>query len=240
MQNKFLKFGLGFIAIVILVILFTPVKVVPYSTISVSGECAINIPKDKSSITLRVRTLDANAGTSLSKMNERLAYWTRVASEFNDISIQTTEIYAYEKTEWNQSENRQIKLGYETTGAVEIISSDQSQITRIMSLISESDDTVLVENLRMFASPESIKNATEDCLAAAFENAKKRGELLASEMNKKLGDAISIKYNDGSSTEIPIRPLARAMVITKDMGAGSIASNDQAVGTSVNVVFNVK
>lgn len=212
-------------------------------TISVKGECLTTAPRDKTAITLRIRTL---APTTVESMRAA----TNQASEITEylttlpVEMQTTQFDSYEKTEWDRNEQKSITLGIETIIAIEVSANNIETIEQVLETFAGVTN-VYTENLRMYTSPETLKPIVEKCLGIAVENARVRADALAAGDGKKAGKMISV--SSGTSTEDVVAPAAgnfmRSKVALTSSAldtSGTIVTKDTDVSVSVNAVFEIK
>jgi hypothetical protein len=153
------------------------------------------------------------------------------------MQIQTTQFSSYEKTEWNHDASKSISLGFETTISTEFSSANRETIEKILSHVaaSSSFDDVAPENLRMYASPEKIKIATENCLGIAVMNARARATTIAASEGTQLGAMISAEYGEAANESAP-SPMPRVMAMAKSMDV-NLASKDAEISVAVRATF---
>ncbi len=214
----------------------------PVKTISVSGECTTTAPKDKTAITIEVRTMDSNPATSMkiatAKMSEITAFLKTL-----DIDMQTTRFDSYEKTEWDDVARKSVVLGTETVVAVEVSSDTMENIEIVLARFAGQPD-IYTNNLRMFTSAEKMKPAMESCLESAVDNARSRANAIAAADNKSVGKLISATYGD-NNTSAPYNSGAmlmrgKAMESSSFDMAGGFVSTDTEISVSVGAVFEIK
>jgi uncharacterized protein YggE len=212
------------------------------SMVATSGECLTGAKKDRTAITLRVRALDKNSATSMktasAKMAEITTYLKNTGAE-----IQTTDFSSYEKTEWDQENQKSVSLGIETSLAVEASSENMATIESILEKFA-GDENVYTENLRMFTSAKTMQTAIEECLDGAVKNARARAESIAAADGKTVGKLISATY--GNTAPSPIMPAnflrGAKMEVAMDAAyaGGGLVAKDTEVSVAVNAVFEVK
>lgn len=213
-------------------------------TISVSGECLTTAPKDRTAITLRVTTLNKNAAQSMKMASSQIADITAYLKTL-PVKMQTTEFNSYEKTEWDRVAQKSVKLGIETTIAVEVSADNIETIEQVLTKFAGMEN-VYSENLRMFTSTETLKPILEKCLGTAVENARVRANALAAGDGRRAGKMMAVEY--GASTNNVVRPTANylrsaKMAVAEDSAAftaGGIVAKDTEVSVSVSAVFEIK
>ncbi len=212
-------------------------------TINVNGECLTTAPKDRTAITLRVKTLDKNAAVSMKKATEKMAAITDYLKTI-DVQMQTTEFNSYEKTKWNRALEQDETLGVETVIAVEVSAKDPEIIASVLNKYAGQED-VFANNLHMFTSSETLKPIMEKCLGAAVEDARARANALVAPKNK-AGKLLSVSYGNASYQERPManyRLMGAKMAMTESAAfdtGGSIVGKDTEITVNVSATFEIK
>lgn len=239
---------LGVIAAIALIAMFaihTAKRFIPaadQSVVATNGECLTSVPKDRTAITLRVRFLDKNSATSMKIASVKMSEITRFLSTL-DIEMQTTDFSSYERTEWNQVEQRSESLGYETSIAVEASAESMAVIETILEKFA-GDENVYTEGLRMFTSAKTIKPAQEKCLGTALKNARERAESIAIADGKTVGKLVSASYgNVAPSPIVPsnfLRSAKMEMAMDTAYTGGGLVAKDTEVSVAVSAVFEIE
>ncbi len=210
--------------------------------IAVNGECLTSAPKDRTAITLRVKTLDNSAAVSMKLASTKMAEITTYLKTL-DVQLQTTQFDSYEKTEWDRNSQKSVTLGMETNIAVEVSAKDMDTIEKVLTQFA-GQENVYSENLHMFTSAETLKPIMEKCLGEAVANARERAKAIAAGDNRKVGKMISAEY--GNSVSNPIRPTNFLRSAKMEMAAdaayagGGLVSKDTEVSVSVSAMFEVR
>ena len=213
-------------------------------TIAVTGECLATAPKDRTAITLRVTTLNKNAAESMKMASAQVADITAYLKTL-PVKMQTTEFNSYEKTEWDGKAQKSIKLGIETTIAIEVSADNIETIEGVLTKFAGAQN-VYTENLRMFTSTETMKPILEQCLGTAVENARVRANAIAAGDGARAGKMVAAEY--GASTNNVTRPTSNflrsaKMAMVEDTAAftaGGIVAKDTEVSVTVSAVFEIK
>ena len=208
-------------------------------TVSVTGECVTSAPKDRTAITLRVETLNKNSAGSVRDA-------TAIVQKINEyvktlpVEVQTNQFNSYEKTEWDNEAHKSVKLGIETTIAVEISAKSVDVIEQIMSEFA-GQENVYSENLRVYTSTLETQKAIEKCMAGAVENARVRAQTLANADGRKIGKLLSVSYGANTPDVYAPRTMNKMMVTaaTADV-SGTIMSRESEVAVSVSATFEIK
>lgn len=207
-------------------------------TISVSGECLTSAPKDRTAITLRVQTVDKNAAVSMKNASAKISEITDFLKT-QDVEMQTTRFDSYEKTEWDNTAQKSISLGIETTISIEVSAKNIETIQSVLAKFGGMKD-VYSENLHMFTSAEAMKPIMEKCLGTAVENARERANAIAKSEGRKVGKMISAQYFTTQS-DSDVRPMnfLSAKAESASIGSG-LVSKDTEISVGVGTIFEVK
>jgi uncharacterized protein YggE len=212
-------------------------------TVSVSGECLTTAPKDRTAITLRVKTLDKSAAVSMKRATDKITEITNFLKT-QDVKMQTTQFDSYEKTEWNSASQKSVSLGIETTIAVEISAEKIETIETVLNNFSGMEN-VYSENLRMFTSAETLKPILEKCLGDAVANARQRAGAIAAGDGRRVGRMISAEYAGGNGGIVRPANFLRSAKIAEtaafDIAAsGGLVSKDTEVSVGVSATFEIR
>ncbi len=215
-------------------------------TVSVTGECLTNVPKDKTAITLRVTTLDPSAAVSMKMATSQAAQITEFLKG-KSVEMQTTQFNSYEKTQWNHETQTSQTIGIETTVAIEISADNIETIEEVLNEFA-GEKNIYSENLRMYSSPAILIPAMEKCLTAAVENARVRADALAAGDGRRAGKILNVSYgaptddeNYGPTPRVAQRFGAKmAMADAAVNTAGTIVAKDTQVSVVVSATFEIK
>lgn len=208
-------------------------------TVSVSGECITSAPKDRTAITLRVETLNKNSAQSVRDA-------TAIVQKINEyvknlpVEVQTNQFNSYEKTEWDNELHKSVKLGIETTIAVEISAKSVDVIEQIMSEFA-GQENIYSENLRVYTSTYETQKAIEKCMTGAVENARERATALANADSRKIGKLLSVSYGANAPEIYAPRTMNKMVLATASADAsGTIMARDSEVSVTVSATFEIK
>ncbi|MBN1281904.1 MAG: SIMPL domain-containing protein [Alphaproteobacteria bacterium] len=209
-------------------------------TITVSGECLTTAPKDRTAITIRVQVLDKNAAVSMKRASGKMEEITKFLKT-QDVEVQTTRFDSYEKTEWNNTLQKSVTMGIETTIAIEVSAKKTETIEAILAKFAGTAD-VYSENLRMFTSAETMKPIMEKCLGTAIKNARERANAMAKSENRKIGKLLSAQYFSSSSdNDVQVANfMNRATKMESASFGGGLVSKDTEISVGVGAVFEIK
>lgn len=208
-------------------------------TVSVSGECITSAPKDRTAITLRVETLNKDSAQSVRDA-------TAIVQRINEylktlpVEVQTNQFNSYEKTEWDNEAHKSVKLGIETTIAIEISAKSVDVIEQIMSEFA-GQENIYSENLRVYTSTLETQHAIEKCMAGAVENARERATALARADGRRVGKMLSVSYGTNTPEIYAPRTMNKMMVTAASADAsGTIMARESEVSVSVSATFEIK
>ena len=212
--------------------------------IATTGECLTSAPKDRTSITLHVKTLDDNAAVSMRIAKVKIAEITEFLKTI-DVKMQTTMFDSREKTEWNHVEQKSIRLGYETSIAIDVSAEKPETIEIVLNQFAGNKD-IYLENFRMFTSAEAMKPVLEKCLGDAVANARVRATAIAVGDKRKVGKLVSAEYSLGDSVgarskNFLVRGMMEYNSAMEDLDIGTeLVSKDTLVSVTVYATFEVK
>ena len=212
-------------------------------TVSTNGECLTTAPRDRTSITLRVTTLDKNALKSMRDATAQMAEINTFLSAL-DVKTQTTEFNSYEKSEWNHTTQKSVNLGFETTIAVEVSADNMDVIEQVLNQFA-GQPNIYVGNLQMFTSAETLQPIMEKCLGDAVKNARERANALVAGDNRTVGKLLSVSYGNATYDYNPTANyrLMAAKATAESMDAvafGTLTSKDTNVSVKVSATFEIR
>ncbi len=230
------------LAILLVFAIFYPKRPEQIKTISVTGECTTTIPRDKTAITLRVKTLNENSAISVHDATE-LARKITDFVKTQPATAQTTDFTSYEKTQWNKDAEKYEVLGTQTEIAIEISSNTMETIETILTEFM-GEQNVYSDNLRMYASTNETRHAMESCLTEAIKNAQNRASAMAAASDMKIGKMLNASYG----TQPKIEPISRNMPMLAAKAytdnsidaSGTLSTTETEISVSVNATFELR
>ncbi|MFQ6777730.1 MAG: SIMPL domain-containing protein [Alphaproteobacteria bacterium] len=230
------------LAILLVFAIFYPKRPEQIKTISVTGECTTTIPRDKTAITLRVKTLNENSAISVHDATE-LARKITDFVKTQPATAQTTDFTSYEKTQWNKDAEKYEVLGTQTEIAIEISSNTIETIETILTEFM-GEQNVYSDNLRMYASTNETRHAMESCLTEAIKNAQNRASAMAAASDMKIGKMLNASYGTQPKIEPISRnmPMLAAKAYTADSidASGTLSTTETEISVSVNATFELR
>lgn len=221
--------------------------------INVSGECSKKVAKDRVSIILQVKNLDKNASLASQKSMKTYKaiseYVVGLQKEVPEIELETTEYDTYEKTEWNSSLKKNVKLGVENVIGLSITSPKMDLVGTILAEVSKFSD-VYPNGLRTFVSRATFKKEQAACLDEAVKNAQAKAIDMATSVGQSIGKMTHVSvYNDNysyTSNTRSYKSMAKMAVMEdaeEDMvetGGPSIFTGNADISLKVNTTFELK
>lgn len=209
------------------------------STITVYGEAEVTQINKTATFSAGVSATKDAKEQAVAEVNEKIKNIITAIKDFGvdskNIKTQNLSIYLMEQTlyeegiqkskpgQWNASNNVEIKLN----------NVDQAQLEAFANMLALSEATSV--NGPYFESNTNTDDLKNDLYLKAIENSKKRAELMATKINKKLGRVVSV--NEGRVEN------ANPILFEKQMGMGgggsTIEPGTNTITTSVTVVYEV-
>lgn len=220
--------------------------------INVSGECSKKVKKDRVSIILQVKNLDKNASLasqkSMKTYKEISDYVMELQKQYPETELETTEYNTYEKTEWNSTLKKNVKLGVENVIGLSITSPKMDLVGTILAEVSKFSD-VYPNGLRTFVSKATFKKEQTACLDEAVKNAQAKAIDMARSVGQSIGKMTNVNvYSDNYSYASNTRAYkAMATMAVVDMaedameaGGPSIFTGNSDISLKVNATFELK
>lgn len=164
--------------------------------IIVSGECLTKVTQDRGSVTI---------GSSVTAVNSKEASERTIKSHeaikkvVRDLGlpdfVSETASYSVQQ-DCTYHEGRRRCQGYRAHLATRFETSDIARLGDIIA-VGSSSSADEVSDLSMFASPQSLKVARENCLEVAIKNAASKAQKLANGAGIKLGKLLSVIEQGG-------------------------------------------
>jgi len=218
----------------------------PIRKVSVSGECLSTVAKDTTAVTLRFRAVNKNAAES--NRLARAAYDALVAKIKNisddTMKLNTTGFNSSEKREWSESDKKYVSIGIETSIDLDVSSKNRATIETILGVAGDSKNTE-IQGLRMFAAPETLKSALEDCIKTAAENARDKAAALAAAGGSRVGKMLTAQFyrttEDNNVRPVMMRAaMYEDAVAAKALAAPELFSSDSDISVTVNAEFEIR
>ncbi len=214
--------------------------------ISVTGRCSRKVPKDKFSVSVRIKNFEKEASLA---MNKTLSTYNQI-SEFikekqktnPDLEVQTTEYTTNEKKEWNNVSKKSERVGVEGIISLQIITSNPELISQMIFDFGKFND-VYTSNFSNFISDTSYNKETRDCIKDAVLDAKHQADVMALSVGQSIGKMIYANYHNNarfSNRAVGTYKMALNMDAEATAEPATIFSNSQKIDVSVDVQFELK
>ena len=211
------------------------------NTISVGGTSQFKVAPDEATVFLRVETNGTTAKEAQDKnsvaMSAIQAALKRAGVEKSD--METTGYSLYPNTYWDYKQNRQVEMGFKVSHSLKIKTSELERVGEFIKVGVDAGATN-VDSISFELSDAQTKDAKNEALRQAVQDAKSKADALASGIDKSLGKVVSVSIN-----EYNVYPMYRggmeAMAVKSDMGAPApqILPGDVDVSANVQVVFEI-
>jgi uncharacterized protein YggE len=213
-------------------------------SISVNGQCEVEVPADRAAVTLVAQFTDKQSQTASKRSAEIYEKLRSEVQKLNlkDIELQTTESQLQEQFDYSITSKR-TSLGFQASMGLRISTSEIKRIGEVIAL-SQKLQIQRTENLNTYLSSEKAKSTRENCLVVAVKNAKEKAQKMAEALKTKLGEPILIQ--EGASTRPIPMPYYEAAAMEDSSVRGmskvtpSVESKAQTISVDVLVQFSLK
>lgn len=209
-------------------------------TISVNGVAQFKVAPDEALVFLRVET---NAADAKSAQDDNSAKMNAIQSALRKAGVQgdemeTTNYNLYPNYYWDNEKQRQVQDGYRVTHTLQLKTKKLERAGEFIQLAVDAGANG-VESVQFSLSKSAEKDAKNEALRQAVQDARGKAEALADGLDMRLGKVASVSIN-----EYNVMPYYRGMAevaMTKDEGAVAppIAPQDVDVMANVQVVFEI-
>ena len=203
-------------------------------TISVSGSGSVKLPADTAKLTFSVVTKEATALASVQnnakKMNK--VYDALKNIGISEDNISTSNYSLYQETFWK--DGKDIPGQYVTSNNIIVVLDDVEKSGLVIDTAIEAGVNQM-NGISFFV--KDSKEALDQARKLAFQQAKEKAELYATEAGCKVGKVMSIMENSGSY------PVVREMADAKMMTASNstmISAGQDSITATVSVVFELR
>ena len=203
-------------------------------TISVSGSGSVKLPADTAKLTFSVVTKEATALASVQnnakKMNKVYDALQKIGISEDNIS--TSNYSLYQETFWK--DGKDIPGQYVTSNNIIVVLDDVEKSGLVIDTAIEAGVNQM-NGISFFV--KDSKEALDQARKLAFQQAKEKAELYATEAGCKVGKVMSIMENSGSY------PVVREMADAKMMTASNstmISAGQDSITATVSVVFELR
>ena len=208
----------------------------PPRTISVSGRGQVTAPPDLAVIQAGVQTRAESASAALSANNTAMAavLETLRGRDIAERDIQTTNVRVHPEYRHDRNTGQAEMIGYQATNEVRVRVRDLDRLGELLDALVTAGGNQLQGIDFAVDDPTALLDQARD---RAIADARRRAERYAAAAGVRIGRVLSISE---AGAEIP-RPLMRMAATEMDMGSSvPIASGEQELGVSVNVVYELE
>jgi uncharacterized protein YggE len=169
------------------------------SAISVTGECSQYVEPDRASITVTVENEDKDSEDAYEKTTATYEELVNAVKkqDFHELELVTTSTQMTKQFDWvNGKKNFR---GHLAQIGLSITTSDTKKINQVFS-ITQKLKISETSALSFFISKELYRRTYDACLGQAVRHAKDKIKSLAEALDRKLGNAISIRESTITAT----------------------------------------
>ena len=203
-------------------------------TISVSGSGSVKVPADTARLTFSVLTKEATALASVqnnaAKMNK--VYDALKKLGISEDNISTANYSLYQETFWK--DGKDIPGQYVTSNNIIVVLDDVEKSGLVI-------DTAIAAGVNQMNGISFLvkdsKAALEQARKLAFQQAKEKAELFATEAGCKVGKVLSITENSGSYPVVREYADGAKLMATNST---TISSGQDSITAMVSVVFELR
>jgi uncharacterized protein YggE len=210
-------------------------------SVTVSGECSLEVDPDRGSVILVAEHQDKDAKAAIrsaTAQHEKLKSALKKA-KLKDLEISSVEYSVQEVTEWEN--NRAVKKGFQCRIGLRVVTPEIPALGEVLSIADESGIRN-THSLQTYLSDSKLLEEKKRCLAMAAGNAREKAQHLVKSLNASLGPVQSIRER-GTAEAQPV-PMPRVFSMkSADAEAGpapSIEGGKQTVRHEVEVTFSIE
>lgn len=161
-------------------------------TVSVTGECHLKTTADRGQLQLTIENLEKEVSRATSATNDQYNKLKKSLEKLSlsDLLIVTSNYNVYEQKDWENNKN--VFKGYKASLGMRVESNDLNKFGEIIKAANNNNVTNIGQ-FSTFLSLEKQKSLNLECLKISSKNAKEKAQLLAQELNAKLGNVLTIQ-----------------------------------------------
>ena len=166
------------------------------TVITVTGTAIVTLPADQATLSLGIRTTEADAGDATAKNAALSAALTEVLK--NTFGLADSDIvtdYFYINTVYDYSTEPAKATGYQVNNALRVTVHDVKRVGEVLDVAMKNGATEC--NSITFSATGSAE-ACDQALTAAVAEGRRKAELLAGACGGTLGRLVSVTENSGS------------------------------------------
>ena len=207
-------------------------------TITSQGISTIKSMPDEASVYINIETLDSSSDLSKTKNDE-------ISKKVNDAlklllvdKVETSQYNIYEDFDYSQGERK--SRGFKTTNILKVTVNDFSKIGKVIDS-SVSAGATGISSINFELSQARQNELKKQALEQASNDARLKAESIASGLNAKITDIVSVSTSDFNYRPYPLYAMAEGAPLKSSTDIGtSISPQELEVTANVNVVFKLK
>lgn len=204
-------------------------------TISSNGVATLKTMPDQASVNVRVDVLQPTAEAAKNKNAEITDKVEKALKNLvEDKDIQTENFNIYEEFDW--SDGKQSPKGWRATHTLKIISKDFDDIGKIVDAAVNSGASG-IDYINFEISDAKKSELKKQVLEMASKDAREKAEAIASGLNAKIGDVVSVTTSDYDYLPIPIYRAEAGIALEK--AVTDINPRELEVTANVQVTFEL-
>ncbi len=205
-------------------------------TVSANGVATIKTMPDLASVNVRIETLMPTAEASKNKNNEISEAVKRALLKIvKEKDIQTEYFNIYEEFDW--SEGKQKSKGYKTMNTIKIKVYDFDDVGKVVDAAVDGGANG-IDSINFELSDDKKSELKKEVLEKAAKDAREKAEAIASGLNAKLGEIVSVTTSDYDYMPIPIYRAEAGIALEK--AVTDINPRELEVSANVQVTFELE
>jgi len=209
-------------------------------TVTVSGECSLEVEADRGSVVLVADYQDKDAKVAIRKateLHEKVRTDLKKA-KIKNLELSSVEYSVQEITAWE--DNKSVSKGFQCRIGIKAVTSEISALGEILAIAAE-DGIRSTSSLQTYLSDSRTLEEKKKCLGIAVKNAREKAEFMVKSLNAKLGPVQTI--HERSAQDPRPGPIPRAFAMRATEAAppeASIEAGKQSIHHEVDVTFGVE
>lgn len=206
-------------------------------TVSVSGTGHATVTPDRFSFTVGVQTVAGTVEQAVNENNSRTAATIAALKHAGaaEKDIRTTNFSIFPQQEYGQNKLPRI-LGYQVSNNITV---RRNNVSEAGKLLQAALNAGVNQSSGLQFEVSDPSRGRDQAIAAAYEEARSKAQLLAQAAGRTLGRALSITEGGQAQPTIPY-PRAMAMRAESSVSEVPVQSGTQDVSYSVSVIFELR
>lgn len=207
--------------------------------ITVSGTSTLEVVPDEATVYLEINTLKDTAKEAEDE-NTRISNSVKqalIASGIKEDSIETSNYYLYDKTEWDYEAKESKTIGYELRHTLKVKTSDIKSVGGLVDKAIEAGANG-VDRVQFGLSNAKEMQVKEQAILTAIEAAEKKANSMASKLNVKVGEVKSISENNMYYSPVQYSNYKASGAF--DESSNSISPSKVDVQMAVQLVYDIE